>query len=94
MIRRIFAWNPWVLTDNSLLGLGLDWKNWVVLALSVLVLLFVSHRQEQGACLCDEILRQRLPVRWGIYLAAAWIVWVFGTYGYGFDARTFIYGGF
>lgn len=35
-----------------------------------------------------------LPVRWVLYLGAVTVIMVFGTYGWGYDANDFIYGGF
>ena len=42
----------------------------------------------------DRILKWPLLVRWGFYVGAIIILMVFGTYGWGFDANDFIYGGF
>ena len=65
-----------------------------MLLLSAAVLFTVSLLQERGVCLRDRILAWPLPVRWALMLAAIAAVWVFGTYGWGFDAQAFIYGGF
>ncbi|SHJ13739.1 MBOAT family O-acyltransferase [Pseudobutyrivibrio xylanivorans] len=91
MIRVI---NPWILFNDSLLGLGLGWKEWDVLFMSLLVLLFVSTAQEKGLIIREWICEQNIFIRFSIYLIAIWIIWIFGTYGYGYDARDFIYGGF
>lgn len=85
--------NPWILFDDSLYRLGLDWKEWNVLLLSIATLCGVSVWQSHG-CIRDWINRQHLILRWGIYVAAICAIWVFGTYGYGFNAQDFIYGGF
>ena len=95
MIRSLFTvFNPWIWFDDSLFLLGLGWKEFAVLLLSIAVLFFVDVQQEKGVRIRTWIAGQKLPVRWGIYLAAVWAIWVFGTYGYGFDAGDFIYGGF
>ncbi len=94
MIKSIFTvYNPWILFDDSLLRLGLSWKEWCVLVLSVMLLVKVSKKQEE-VCIRDRILSQHIIVRWFIYVAAISVIWVFGTYGYGFDVKDFIYGGF
>ncbi len=73
--------------------MGLDGKDLAVLAVSSLVFLLVSRVQ-----LKKDIFRaaagRSTAFRWGILLAAAWVIWIFGAYGYGFDAGNFIYGGF
>ncbi len=85
--------NPWIFFNDALFKLGLDWKEWAVLLASVMVLAAVSFLQCRFE-LREKILEQNIVVRWTIYLLAVWIIWIFGTYGYGFDARDFIYGGF
>lgn len=95
MIRSIFAvHNPWIFTNDALFTLGLGWKECVILLLNLFVLLVVSTKQEQGCCLREKILRQSLPVRWCIYIGIILYILVFGTYGYGYSAQAFIYGGF
>ena len=95
MIRSIFTvHNPWIFTNDALFTLGLGWKECVILLLNLFVLLVVSTKQEQGCCLREKILRQSLPVRWCIYIGIILYILVFGTYGYGYSAQAFIYGGF
>ena len=86
--------NPWILFDDSLFRLGLSWKECIVLLGSILVLYLVSRKQENGVRIRDYIASQNVVVRWLIYLVAVWVIWIFGTYGYGFAAKDFIYGGF
>ncbi len=94
MLYGMFTvWNPWIFFDDSLLRLGLSWKEWGILLLSIYVLWQADIHQEK-LCIRDKILEQPLVIRWGIYLGAIAVIWVFGTYGFGFDAKAFIYGGF
>lgn len=87
--------NPWIFFDDSLFDLGLDIKECMLLLLSVLLLFAVSYKQSRMKMQIGEwLLRQHLFLRWGIYLAAISCIVVFGVYGYGFDAKDFIYGGF
>lgn len=86
--------NPWILFDDSLFRLGLNQKEWEVLALSLLILFLVSILQEKGIGIRAWFNRQCLIVRWVLYLGIICSIWIFGTYGYGFDASDFIYGGF
>lgn len=95
MIASMFSTcNPWILFNDSLFQMGLVWKEWGVLILSVLVLIFVSALQERGVRLREWFAKQNLLIRWSIYLCAIWSIWIFGTYGFGFNAQDFIYGGF
>ena len=94
LITSIFTvHNYWIFWDNSLLSLGLDWKEWVVLATSVMIL-FKIERLQKNVIIRDWILEQPLFFRWGLYLLGIAIVITFGTYGFGFNAADFIYRGF
>ena len=95
MIGAMFSnFNPWIFFDNSIFDFGLSQKDFEILAVSVLILIAVSAVQENGIKIRDWFNRQSLIIRWIIYLCAIWSVWIFGTYGIGFDAADFIYGGF
>ena len=95
MIKSIFTvHNPWILTDDSLFELGLDWKEVMILIICLIILLVVSLAQAQGVMIREKILECNLLTRWVIYIGAILFVLVFGTYGYGFDPQAFIYGGF
>ena len=94
MIRSMFTvHNYWVFWDDSLLTLGLEWKEWSVLLHSMALLFVISYVQTKLS-VSGWILRQHVIVRWSIYIGAVLAVMVFGTYGFGYDAKDFIYGGF
>ena len=86
--------NPWVLTNDSLFGLGLGWKEFIVLIICLCILCFISKKQEQGIHIRESILSLNMIARWVIYISAIVFIMIFGTYGYGFDPQAFIYGGF
>lgn len=58
------------------------------------MLILIETLQEKGFVMRDWFVKQNLVVRWGIYLCAIWSIWIMGTYGFGFNAADFIYGGF
>ncbi len=86
--------NPWILFNDAIFDIGLSWKEWIILIVSLIILAVISTIQEKGVIVRDWISRQNILVRWLIYLIAIWSIWIFGTYGYGYDAKDFIYGGF
>ena len=86
--------NPWVLMNNRVFSLGLAWKEMIVLAIGIYILHKVGKYQEEGKSVGDRFYAQPLLLRWGVYLAAIVGIILFGTYGYGFNAQDFIYGGF
>ena len=94
ILRSMFTvWNPYVLFDDSLFTLGLCWKEFAVLLLSIALMVWVS-REQQRRGISDWILAQPAVVRYVLYYVLILVLWIFGTYGFGFDAKDFIYGGF
>ena len=71
----------------------MDYRQWEILGISILILFLVSLVQER-IVIRDWISKQHITVRWGIYICAVLVIWLCGTYGFGFDAQAFIYGGF
>ena len=85
--------NPQILWNGSILRLGLEWQEILILAGSILILMRCSKMQEKY-CIRDKIVKQPFAIRCAIYIAAISVIWIFGTYGYKFEASDFIYGGF
>lgn len=95
MIGSMFrVWNVWIFTNDALLALGLNWKEWVVLIVSILILFVVSVKQEKGIVFSDGIFRQPVYIRWALYLVVIFGIMTYGAYGMGYDSQAFIYGGF
>jgi len=91
ILRSVFMdFQLWNLTDGSLLGLGLNAANLNLAILSLVVLWLIEWGQQRGA-VRKWIAGQALPVRWAIYYAAVFSVLIFGIYGPGHDANSFIY---
>lgn len=95
MIKHMFSeFNPWIFFNDRIYTLGLEWKEMIVLFLAVSLLFAIERKQENGVSVSERIMRQRLPLRWLICMIGICIIVVFGTYGVGFQAQNFIYGGF
>ena len=95
LIKHMFTEiNPWILFNDRIFSLGLNWKEFVVLVIAIFILWRVDRYHESGRSVTGWIIKQRLPVRWIIYIASIIVTMVVGTYGYGFNAQDFIYGGF
>ncbi len=94
IIRCMKGVTLWRLGDGSLLKLGLDTMNWVLLAAG-LVFLFVRDRcVRRGISLRVQIERQGIWLRWILYIGAVLLILVCGIWGPGYDASTFIYSQF
>lgn len=89
--RSVSVFNPWVLFDGTLYTLGLDQVNFWVMVLSIAVLLTVDILHAHNVRIRDRLLEQSLPVRWGAVYAVLLVLLIFGVYGPGYDAASFIY---
>lgn len=83
--------NWWVLFDNSLFKLGLDWKNFMLLLLAIAILLAADVFKYKGIKVRKVILKQELWFRWLLYIAVIAGILIFGIWGPGYDASSFIY---
>ncbi len=86
--------DPTFLINGSLLELGLDNANWILVILAVLVLFYVDYLHEKKTHIRETISRQSIVFRWLIYYGAIFAIIVFGIYGPSYDASAFIYGKF
>ena len=91
MKRTVVNPNPWVFFDGSFLNLGLDYKDFYVIFIFILVLLVVGILQEKGIRVREKIAEQNLYFRWMLYIAAVVIVLIYGNYGSGYSASEFVY---
>lgn len=82
------------LTDGSLLKLGCDGKDLIVILLGCLIVFVASLLQEKGHALRTELAAKPLPLRWAVYLTGILVLVVFGAYGDGYGTVDFIYAGF
>lgn len=75
----------------SLLALGLEWYDWLILVGAVMVMFCVDILHEKGVKIRKWLYNERIWFRWLIYLGAFWTVLMFGLYGVEYDASQFIY---
>lgn len=94
VFRAMKGLHPWVLTDGSLLDLGLDTPNWILLSAGLLLLCCRDHLQRRGCSLRRWICRQGLWLRYLLLIGGVLLVLVCGIWGPGYDASTFIYSQF
>lgn len=95
MLQKTFTiWDPWVLFNGKLQELGLDLQNFQFMLLMIALLFAVDLLQEKGYRLREIIARQGIVFRWGVYLLGIMSIIIFGMYGPGYNASTFIYQGF
>ena len=72
-------------------GVGLDYKNYIVLAVAVVVVFIISLLQEKGIHIREAVGRRNIVLRWTLYFLMLIAILVFGIYGPEYDAASFIY---
>lgn len=91
IFRRIFtAFGFEGFFDGSLYTLGLDRPNFLFAVVSIFVLWSVSMLQQKGS-VRERIAGSNFVFRWAIYLAMILCVIIFGVYGPGYNAASFVY---
>lgn len=91
-IRKIFRkFAPWELVDGTLYTLGLERPEFILVILALLLLLYVSKKEEEGVSLRVRIAGLPVVYRWIVYYGAILAVMIFGIYGAGYNAGAFVY---
>ncbi len=88
--KLLFDFQPAVLVDGSLYTLGLDRPNFILGVLCIFILWTASMLQEKGS-VRDRIAGCNIVFRWAIYYIAFFSILIFGMYGPGYDAASFVY---
>ena len=77
------------LSKEMLCSAGLSGANFILLAMSIAVLLVSDYYKLKKISIYQIINRQKIGIRWGVYLFAILFIIVFGVYGE--NTGTFIY---
>lgn len=91
--KGLLPTNPEIFFDGSLYKLGLSAPDLILTVIGLAVLLVVSLLQERGG-LRQQISKQILPLRWAVWYGLIFAILIFGMYGPGYNAASFIYAGF
>ena len=75
---------------DAIFKYGLDWKNFVFVLFAIMILWGVDMLQEKMS-IRQELAKQGIVFRWLIVFLGIFAVIIFGIYGPGYDASTFIY---
>lgn len=95
MLKSMFTtWNPQIFVNSDIFAMGLDWIEFSIAVISLLMLWGVSLLQNRGIKIRESIGKKKLPVRWIIWYALLFYVILLGYYGPGYSAAEFIYQGF
>ena len=80
--------------DRSILKLGMDKYDFIIVFISLIGIFFVSVLQEKNISLREKISRKNIVIRFGVYYALILFVVIFGAYGRGYVPVDPIYAGF
>lgn len=91
ILSRGKEWQLWQLFDGTLYSLGLDRLNMSLMFGALLLMILVDILNEKGYAVSERIAKERLWIRWPVYLAGILLVVICGMWGAGYDAGSFIY---
>lgn len=80
--------------NKKVFEFGVSEEDLTILFFSIMVLLVVAILQENGVKIRQSLDKQNLPFRWLMLILLIAAIVIFGTWGPGYDATSFIYGNF
>lgn len=80
--------------DGSIFKLGMDYKDFIIVIIAVLIVFAVSLMKELGIQLRQWLAKQNPVVRWAVYYAFILFIIIFGAYGTGYIPVDPIYADF
>jgi D-alanyl-lipoteichoic acid acyltransferase DltB (MBOAT superfamily) len=90
LIKNMMYFNPWVFTSGSIYKLGLDFKDFRVAIIGIIIVIIVDLLKRNGN-LRIKLEEQNVLFKWALYMVTVICILVFGMYGPGFNAQQFIY---
>lgn len=84
----------WTFFDDSLFTHGLDFKDFTVALVFMIVMFFVDVLHEKNISIRETLASQILPIRWCVYYGAIMALIIFGMYGPSVNPADFVYGAF
>ena len=80
--------------NEQLFNLGLTKGDFIVVIIGIVMMLVVGIIQERGKNIREEISKKPIIIRWALYYIMIFAIVIFGIYGPGYAASSFIYGQF
>jgi hypothetical protein len=68
--------------------------DFLIILISILILIFIGILKENKIEIREKIMSFNIVIRWSIYYFIIFSIIIFGVYGIGYSAASFIYGGF
>lgn len=91
--KKIFSkkFYIWELVDGTIYNMGLNRPNFIVAILCLVLLYLVSKYEAGGKSVRDWIAERQIAARWVLYYGLIFTILIFGIYGPGYDASSFVY---
>lgn len=90
IIKNLFVFNPWIITNGDLLKLGLNQAEFIMGIIGIITVMIIDNKS-RNSNLIKALGKQNLCFRWFVYLATMTILLIFGVYGSGYSESQFIY---
>ncbi len=91
-IKSIFTvYNPWILFDGSLYELGMGAREFWFMIICILLLLWADIQKKKGIVIRNVIMKQDAWCRVLVLSLGLAAILIFGIWGTGYDATSFIY---
>lgn len=91
VIKKSFEFTPWVFTDGGLFKAGLSQASFNVGIAGIALLITMDILSFNGVEMRDRIIKQSIWYRWIIMIGAILSILIFGIWGAGYNASSFIY---
>ncbi len=91
VIKKSFEFTPWVFTDMSLYAAGLSRPAFTLVTFGIALLIIADTLNYRDVEIREKIIKQAIWYRWLIMIGAILAILVFGIWGAGYDASSFIY---
>lgn len=93
-MRLLTQFQPSSFWNGTLLTLGLDRWDFMIIGAALAFVFFVSMAEERGRNVRQDIKMLPLPLRWSVYYSVMLAVCLFGAYGVGYMPVELIYANF
>ena len=93
ILRNLFVWNPWVLTDKTFLAFGLSFSK-LVLCLIGILLVFWIDKFNLKKNFYESLAKRSFLFRLLFYIILFLGIIFLGVYGNDYNAASFVYGQF
>lgn len=95
IFKSIFTFeNIGKLFNGDLFRIGITSGDFIIIVIGVIIMFVVSLLKEKGISIREKISKQNIAFRWILYYGIIFSIIIFGVYGAGYDASSFIYGQF